>query len=149
MKKLRNVGLWLWKYSRVILTIILIVLSVHIIRSNNDFRESLKFNVYQESFDLGMIPTGIVIWSHGVPGSEMAFIHADTSMRYKYFDIGILSQHQVVHKVRLPYFVMATIRIGFPVDFRKEIKKKEPKQKPKPEFYVYPERNSKQKEKNI
>ena len=93
------------------------------------------------------------MWSHGVPGSEMDFIHADTSMRYKYFDVGILTKYQVIHKVRLPYYIMATIRIGFPVDFRGEREKlkpkKQPKQTPKPEFYVYPKNNNKKLEKNI
>ena len=61
MKRLKTIGLWLWKHSRVILTLILIVLSINIIKSNRDFRKAREVNVWQESFDLGMIPTGLVV----------------------------------------------------------------------------------------
>jgi len=105
-------------------------------KQNYDLKHRKVFNVWQESFDLGQIPNGIVVWKHGVVGTETNFANADSTSRYKLFDVGILTEYGVVHRIRVPYYVIGLFK-GY-INFRGEVKKKEPKKKPKPEFFTYP-----------
>ena len=116
----------------------------------NDFPSTQKIGEigWQESFDLTTIPNGLVIWKHGVIGSEIPFIHADTTVRYKYFDIGILTNDKKVHRVRLPYYIMGTVRLGFPTNYREKEKKNPNSRNPKHNSYVYPYDNQSFLEKN-
>jgi hypothetical protein len=81
-------------------------------------------NVWQESFDLTVIPTGIVVWSHGVPGTEADFKHSKLeSTRYYYFDLAILTKDKIIHVVRVPYYVVGVLNPNGVIDFKEELKK--------------------------
>ena len=124
MKKLwriiRNIGKWLVKYIGVI---ILILAFISLIISINKSNKSIDNHVVQEVFDLKTTPNGYVIWQHGVLGTETNFIHADTIVRYKYFDIGIVTNEMVVYKIRVPYYAIGMFKLGSEVKYRKKPQK--------------------------
>ena len=84
----------------------------------------LNNNIWQESFDLTQIPSGYIIWSHGVPGTEAEFNFAQESYRFYYFDLGIMTKDKIIHRIRIPFYVMGAITSGGnPIDFRGDLKK--------------------------
>ena len=118
MKTFKKVGLWLWNNIRILTTVILIVLcTVILIKPEQPLPSNY---VWQATFNLESVPNGLVIWKHGVPGTEMAFIHSDSSTRYEYFDIGILTKNNVVHKIRIPFYTLSMFRLGHPTNYRRE-----------------------------
>lgn len=152
MKKiLKRIWSFIWNNYRrftFFLSLILIGLSIHIIYKNAQFQKQRETHIYQEVFDLRKLPTGLVIWKHGVPGTEMNFAHADSSFRYKYFDVGILTKDKIIYKVRLPFYLTGLIMNGFPVDFKDKPKITPHKRNPNSNSYVYPY-NKEKKLKNL
>ena len=67
---------------------------------------------YQEVFDLAKVPSGMIIWRHGIPGTETEFLYADSASRYEYFNIGILSKNRKVYKVKVPFYAMGLFPLG-------------------------------------
>lgn len=144
MKKLKEIDWlrpfkWLWMNIRMILTLILIVLCIVICYQNIQMKKQRVFNMHRESFDLTRIPSGLLLWSHGVPGMEADFKHSKTeSLRYYYFDVAILTNNGVIHLVRLPYYAVIAINANGIIDFKERLKKKQKKSNPNNSFYVYP-----------
>lgn len=122
-----------------IILIISVIILIFFIPSNQVRHEKIDYNVniWQESFDLTRIPNGMVIWKHGVPGTEAEFIHADSTVRYLFFDVGILTRDNIVHRIRIPYYIMGTIKLGFFTKFREEPKKNGLFRNPNNSSYVY------------
>jgi len=136
MDKLKKIGTWLWKNIRITLTLVLIVLCIFILIKPKP--SITEYNVWQSTFNLASVPNGLVIWKHGVIGTEMEFIHADSSARYEYFDIGILTQNNVVHKIRVPFYVLSMFRLGQVINYRSQPKEKKEKKDSLPDNYSIP-----------
>ena len=125
MKKQIMRGIWSWLKSKInhfvlgIMFITVVVLQVGIMTNKPDPKQ----NIWQESFDLTQIPTGIVVWTHGVPGMEADFKNAIESTRYYYFDMAILTSNKIIHVVRVPYYVIGVINPNGKIDFSNKPKK--------------------------
>ena len=85
----------------------------------------IKNNViYEEFFDVDKVPAGLIIWKHGVPGTENNFIFADSIDRYEKYHIGILNiEGTKVYKVEIPFYVNALFPLGGFVNKDKMFKK--------------------------
>ena len=111
---IRNIGRWLVKYMFIILLVF--VITTYGIQT---FTKSETNNhVVQEVFDLKTTPNGYIIWKHGVSGTEADFIHADTTLRYEYFDIGIVTNEGVVYKIIVPYYAIGMFKLGTEIKYR-------------------------------
>lgn len=96
---------------------------------------------YEEVFDLNKVPAGMIIWRHGVPNTEMNFNHTDSSARYEFFDIGILTKDKLVYKVRVPFYTAGLFPLGGTVNLNSQ--KKSRKSIPKYRNFTIPKKNNK------
>jgi len=109
-------GIWLQIKRRLALIVVFFVVLVlgylmWFQPKPKTYNEALK-RTYQEVFDVRKVPAGLIIWVHGVPGTEQEFKNAPESQRYEYFDIGILSKQNKVYKVRIPFYVAGMFPLG-------------------------------------
>lgn len=114
-----------WCKPRILTTTLLLLIGIIILipfEKVRDEKIDYRVNIWQESFDLTRIPNGMVIWKHGVLGTEAEFIHSDTTARYYFFDVGIVTEDKIVHRIRIPYYIMGVIRLGFSTNFREKSK---------------------------
>lgn len=79
-----------------------------------------RISIYEEMFDVKKVPAGLIIWKHGVPGTETNFIFAEPPTRYEFFDIGVLTQRGVVYKVRVPFYALAMFTLGKTINMEQE-----------------------------
>jgi hypothetical protein len=78
-------------------------------KNNKSYAE--KHYEFEGSFDLSKVPSGYVIWRHGVPKYPMDFIHGDSATMYEYFDVGILDNNNgIVYQVRVPFYAIVIFR---------------------------------------
>ena len=110
-------GRILWDNFNRIAMVFVFVLSCWVIYEIRVKPKTENINIYQSSFDLTKVPVGMVIWSHGVPGTEMDFVNANASARYEFFDIGILTKELVVFQIRVPFYSISMFEIGSPVNY--------------------------------
>ena len=108
-------GLILWNNFNRITMVFVFVMSCWIMYEMWFEPKTENINIYQSSFDLTKVPVGMVVWSHGVPGTEMDFANANVSARYEFFDIGILDKNLVVFQIRVPFYSISMFQIGSPV----------------------------------
>ena len=133
------------KYREGILStifqIILVIFCLYIINEIYDdkptYNPAIKYE-YEEVFDLTKIPSGLIIWRHGVPNFEREYKFAEPSLRYKYFDVGIYNKEKgKVFKVRIPYYA-----IGMFMGTEFNSKGFQQKRTPKNNYYQYPRKQN-------
>ena len=130
-------------YVRIIIIIMIIITSfgiwdAHLKKRINPLLETNY--VFNDSFDMKKVPSGTVIWVHGVPNYDRDFKFMNPENRYKYFDVGIWNINRgIVYKIRIPFYVRGMFPIGITINPKKNYNKRNPNN----DNYVYPKENKK------
>ena len=130
-------------YVRVVIIIMIVITSFGIWNKHlkKEKIPSIETNyVFDDSFDMKKVPSGTVIWVHGVPNYECDFKFMNPDNRYKYFDIGIWNIGRgIVYKIRIPFYAKGMFPLGKIINPKLFNKKRNPNN----DNYVYPNENIK------
>jgi hypothetical protein len=112
----------------IILGLLILVLGIILYYDNNDVTAyNVVEKTYEEKFDMATVPAGLIIWKHGIPGTEIAFNHADSSARYEKYNVGILTKNgKYVYKVEVPFYAIGLFTLGGTVNIRNTPNNKPP-----------------------
>ena len=136
MKKIKN---WFLRNKHTLTLSIFFIFIIALTVLNNIDKVSKADFEYNDKFNLSEVPAGLIIWKHGVPNTYKEFVHADSTMRYEYFDIGILSKSaETIYCVRVPYNAVRLFQLGGTINIGIHNKNNQHKRNLRPNYYVQP-----------